>query len=51
MGTDGRPKMNETKIRIGFVPTYRWTLTPWCRKMRENRLAVLEARLDQGVAA
>jgi len=33
--------MNETKIRIGFVPTYRWTLTPWCRKMREDSLAAL----------
>ncbi|MFB3892922.1 MAG: L-fucose/L-arabinose isomerase family protein [Phycisphaerae bacterium] len=29
------------KVRIGFVPTHRWTFTPWCRKMLQDSLAAI----------
>lgn len=30
-------------VRIGFVPTHRWSLTPWCAKMREDSLRALQS--------
>ena len=29
-------------VRIGFVPTYRFGFTDWCRKMRDDSLAALK---------
>ena len=31
--------MRNVTVRIGFVPSYRFTCTPWCRKMRDDSLA------------
>lgn len=30
------------KVRIGFVPTFRFGFTDWCRKMRDDSVAVLK---------
>jgi len=30
--------MSEIKVRLGFVPSYRFSCTPWCKKMREDSL-------------
>jgi len=35
--------MPDMTVRIGFVPTYRWKFTPWCRRMRDEGLAALRA--------
>jgi len=35
--------MNAMNVRIGFVPTYRWQFTPWCRRMRDEGLRALRA--------
>jgi len=31
--------MNNIKVKIGFVPSYRFRCTPWCQKMRDDSLA------------
>jgi hypothetical protein len=31
--------MYSANIRIGFVPSYRFSYTPWCQKMRDESLA------------
>ena len=36
--------MDQVRVRIGFVPSYRWRYTPWCERMRTEGLAAL-ARL------
>jgi len=28
-----------TRVKIGFVPSYRFRFTPWCQKMRDDSLA------------
>jgi len=30
--------MNNIKVKIGFVPSYRFKCTPWCKKMRDDGL-------------
>jgi len=30
--------MSHVKVRIGFVPSYRFSCTPWCQKMRDDSL-------------
>ena len=35
--------MNDVKVRIGFVPSYRFGFNPWCEKMRNESLAVFSA--------
>jgi L-fucose isomerase-like protein len=30
--------MNDIKVKIGFVPSYRFRCTPWCQKMRDDSL-------------
>jgi L-fucose isomerase-like protein len=34
--------MSLVTVRIGFVPTYRFSWTPWCQKMRDESLAALQ---------
>lgn len=31
--------MTDIKVKIGFVPSYRFRCTPWCQKMRDDSLA------------
>ena len=31
--------MSSIKVKIGFVPSYRFRYTPWCQKMRDDSLA------------
>ena len=31
--------MSNVSVRIGFVPSYRFSCTPWCQKMRKDSLA------------
>jgi L-fucose isomerase-like protein len=31
--------MREVTVKAGFVPSYRFLCTPWCRKMRDDSLA------------
>jgi L-fucose isomerase-like protein len=31
--------MSQVRVRIGFVPSYRFRYTPWCQKMRDDSLA------------
>ncbi|NLT73398.1 MAG: hypothetical protein GXX94_04280 [Chloroflexi bacterium] len=31
------------KVKLGFVPSYRFAFTPWCAKMRDESLAVLRS--------
>jgi L-fucose isomerase-like protein len=33
--------MNLTTVRIGLVPTYRWNMSPWCKKMLEDSIKAL----------
>jgi len=33
--------MSHVKVKIGFVPSYRFSCTPWCQKMRDDSLATL----------
>jgi len=37
--------MSNIKVRIGFVPSYRFRYTPWCQKMRDDSLAAF-AKVD-----
>jgi L-fucose isomerase-like protein len=34
--------MNPTRVRIGLVPTYRWGMSPWCKKMLKDSLKALK---------
>lgn len=34
--------MNQSSVRIGLVPTHRWRLSPWCRKMLDDSLKALK---------
>jgi L-fucose isomerase-like protein len=37
--------MSSIKVKIGFVPSYRFRYTPWCQKMRDDSLATF-AKVD-----
>ena len=35
--------MAKTSVRIGLVPTFRWHMSPWCKKMLKDSIKALKA--------